>query len=55
MTTEEQQGKNMTLEEVIKKRIKEDKTGKLRPLLNKRRRRFFLRRKYNEENPKKDK
>ena len=54
MTTEEQQGKNMTLEEVIKKRLKEDKTGKIRPLLNKRRRRFFLRRKYNEENPKKD-
>ena len=43
---------NMPLDEIIQKRIKEDK-GK-RPLLNKRRRRFLLRKKYNEENSKKD-
>ena len=43
---------NMPLDEIIQKRIKEDK-GK-RPLLNKRRRRFLLRKKYNEENAKKD-
>ena len=35
---------NMPLDEIIQKRIKEDK-GK-RPLLNKRRRRFLLRKKY---------
>ena len=43
---------NMPLDEIIQKRMKEDK-GK-RPLLNKRRRRFLLRKKYNEENSKKD-
>ncbi len=44
----------MSLDDVIKKRLKEDKNGKLRPLMNKRRRRYLLRRKYNEKNPKGD-
>ncbi len=45
--------KMMSLDDVIKEKLKEDKNGKLRPLLNKRKRRF-LRRKYNDSRPKKD-
>ena len=45
--------KMMSLDDVIKKKLKEDKNGKLRPLLNKRKRRF-LRRKNNDSMPKKD-
>jgi RNA recognition motif-containing protein len=44
----------MSLDDVIKKRLKEDKNGKLRPLMNKRRRRFLLRKKYNEGKSKTD-
>ena len=44
----------MSLDDVIKKRLKEDKNNKLRPLLNKRRRRSLLWRKYNETKPKGD-
>ena len=44
----------MSLDDAIKKRLKEDKNNKLRPLLNKRRRRSLLRRKYNETKPKGD-
>ena len=44
----------MSLDDVIKKKLKEEKNGKLRPLMNKRRRRYLLRRKYNEKNPKGD-
>ena len=45
--------KMMSLDDVIKEKLKEDKNGKLRPLLNKRKRRF-LRRKNNDSMPKKD-
>ena len=44
----------MSLDDVIKKKLKEEKNGKLRPLMNKRRRRYLLRRKYNETKPKGD-
>ena len=43
----------MSLDDVIKKRLKEDKTGRFRPLLNKRRRRFNKRR-YDDSKPKVD-
>lgn len=54
MTAEEEQPDyKMSLDDVIKKRLKEDKTGRLRPLLNKRRRRFNKRR-YDDSKPKVD-
>ena len=45
MTAEEQPDYKMALDDVIKKRLKEDKTGKLRPLLRNRRRRYNYRKK----------
>ena len=54
MTAEEEQPDyKMSLDDVIKKRLKEDKTGRLRPLLNKRRRRFNKRR-FDDSKPKVD-
>ena len=54
MTAEEEQPDyKMSLDDVIKKRLKEDKTGRFRPLLNKRRRRFNKRR-YDDSKPKVD-
>ena len=54
MTAEEQPDYKMALDDVIKKRIKEDKTGKLRPLLRNRRRRYNYRKKYDDSKPKTD-
>ena len=54
MAAEEQPDYKMSLDDVIKKRLKEDKTGKLRPLMNKRRRRFFRRKKYDDSKPRTD-
>ena len=54
MTAEEQPDYKMALDDVIKKRLKEDKTGKLRPLLRNRRRRYIYRKKYDDSKPKTD-
>ena len=53
MTEEEKPDYTMSLDDVIKKRLKEDKSGKLRPLLRKRRRRFTKRR-FDDSKPKTD-
>ena len=53
MTEEEKPDYKMALDDVIKKRLKEDKSGKLRPLLRKRRRRFTKRR-FDDSKPKTD-
>ena len=53
MSAEEQPEYKMSLDDVIKKRIKEDKTGKLRPLMNKRRMRYS-RKRNNDSKSKKD-
>ena len=53
MTEEEKPDYTMSLDDVIKKRLKEDKTGKLRPLLRKRRGRFN-RRRFDDSKPKTD-
>ena len=44
----------MSLEDVIKKRLKKDKTGKLRSLMRKRRRKFFHKTNYDDSKSKKD-
>ena len=54
MSGEEQADYKMSLDDVIKRRIKEDKTGKFRPLLRKRRGRYNFRKKYDESKPKTD-
>ena len=54
MTAEEEQPDyKMSLDDVIKKRLKEEKSSNLRPLLNKRRRRKF-RRRFDDSQPKTD-
>ena len=54
MTAEEEQPDyKMSLDDVIKKRLKEEKSSNLRPLLNKRRRRKF-RRRFDDSKPKTD-
>jgi RNA recognition motif-containing protein len=54
MSGEEQNDYKMSLDDVIKKRIKEDKTGKFRPLMNSRRRRYIYRKRYDDSKPKTD-
>ena len=54
MTTEEQPDYKMALDDVFKKRLKEDKTGKLRSLLRNRRRKYNYRKKYDNSKPKVD-
>ena len=54
MSGEEQADYKMTLDDVIKRRMKEDKTGKYKPLLRKRRGRYNFRKKYDDSKPKTD-
>ena len=53
MSAEEQPDYKMSLDDVIKRRTKEDKTGKYRSLMRRKRRGFF-RKKNDDSNPKKD-
>ena len=54
MSGEEQPDYKMSLDDVIKRRMKDDKTGKFRPLLRKRRGRYNFRKKYDDSKPKAD-
>ena len=54
MSSGEKPELKMSLDDVIKKRLKEDKNSKLRPLMRKGRRRFQYRKKYDESKEKKD-
>jgi RNA recognition motif-containing protein len=54
MSAEEQPDYKMSLDDVIKKRIKEDKTGKFRPFMNKRRRMYYYKKRYDVSKPKTD-
>ena len=54
MSSGEKPELKMSLDDVIKKRLKEDKNSKLRPLMRKGRRRFQYRKKYDDLKEKKD-
>ena len=54
MSSGEKPELKMSLDDVIKKRLKEDKNSKLRPLMRKNRRRFQYRKKYDDSKDKKD-
>ena len=54
MSSAEKPELKMSLDDVIKKRLKEDKNSKLRPLMRKGRRRFQYRKKFDDSKSKKD-